>query len=327
MSLCDYATPQKGIVKKDLTISVLVILAVVGICYAIAAMRPDLPLTPSQPFATKTGKPTKTGKVIMRINGEPVTEGEFLAFARSAPAEQRDMLIGSPEGRRLLANEIVKLKMLEQEADRLGVANDPEVRTQVEMTNGQIVAAKALEKLVKDKVDAYVRAEFEKEKANTFTLRHIVIAYAGGQLPSRDGSTRPVEQAMQKANAIATRLRGGADFATTARTQSDDQQSAMNGGSLGTTRREMLPPEIATVVGNLKSGEVSEPVRTPYGIHLFRVDQPTLEDLRPALLRNAQQKAVEETIAGLQKQAKVDLDPKYFPGEPGAKTAPPRPKS
>ena len=301
--------------KKDLTISVLVILAVIGICYALGAMRPDLPIQPTHPFTTKTGKPTKTGNVVMRVNGEAITEKEFMAFAQSAPPEQREYLVGSPEGRRLLANELVKLKSLEQEAIKQGIGDDPDVRSQVEMTHAQIIAAKALEKLVKEKVDMYVRAEYEKEKNNTFTLRHIVVAYAGGQLPPRNGNAPSVEQATQKVQAIAARLRGGADFAATARAESDDQQSAVNGGSLGATRREMLPAEIASVVGTLQAGQISEPVRTPYGGHLFRKDASTLEDLRPSLLRNAQQKAVEETVNGLQKAAKVDLDPKFFPPE------------
>lgn len=306
--------------KRDLTIALLAILLIAAVTFALDRVRPDLPLTPSQPFAGKThaaSAPAKSGKVVMHVNGQPVTQSEFDAFAASVPAEQRAFLSSSPQGKRMLANEIAKLKLLEQEAERLGVASDPEVKTQIDMTNAQIVAMRALEKLVKPKVEAYVRAEFEKEKRDTIELRHIVVAYAGGQLPGRDGGTRSLEQAMQKASAIASRLRGGgADFATLARAESDDQQSAVNGGSLGTTRREMLPPEIASTIANMKAGQISDPVRTAYGVHIFRVDPPSLEELRPALLRNAQQRAMEETLAELQKTAKVDLDPAFFPQPP-----------
>ncbi len=313
--------------KKDLGIALIAILAVVGVSFALGAMRPDYPLTPSKPVSAKAGKAAKvpkekTGKIVMHVNGEPVTEGEFNAFAQSAPAQQRAFLAGSPEGRRLLANEIVKLKALEQEAARLGVANEPDVRGQLEMTNAQIIASRALEKIVGPKVDQYVNAEYQKEKANTIALRHIVIAYTGGQIPAQDGSARSAEQAIRKAAGIVARLRGGADFGATARAESDDQQTAMNGGSLGATRREGLPPELATAVGKLPAGQVSDPVRTPYGVHIFRVDQPTLEEMRPALMREAQQRAVTETLAQLQQKAKVELDPAFFPparqGGPGA---------
>ena len=311
--------------KVDLLIAFIAILVVAGLTLGLGELIPDRPLTPSHPFSLEKGgtkAKAKAGKVVMHVNGEPITEGEFNAFAQSAPAQQRAFLSGSAEGRRLLANEIVKLKALEQEAARLGVENDPDVRGQIEMTNAQIVASRALEKLVSDKVNQYVNAEFQKEKASTIVLRHIVIAYAGGQLPPRDGSAPGAEEAFRKATALTARLRGGADFAATARAESDDQQSAMNGGSLGATRREMLPAEIASIVGNLKPGQISDPVRTPYGMHIFRLDEPSLEEMRPALMRGAQQRAVAETLTQLQEKAKVDLDPTFFPP-----AAPARPKS
>jgi peptidylprolyl isomerase len=318
---------RKDAVKKDLGIALIAILAVAAIAFGLDRMRPDLPLTPTQPFAEKAtavAHAPKEGKVVMRVNGQPVTEAEFNAFLNTIPEEQRAMIASNPQGKRLLANEIAKLKMLEQEAERLGVKTDPEVRTQIEMTDSQIIAMRALEKIVKPKVDQIVQSEYEKEKNSTIELRHIVVAYAGGQLPSRDGSARPLDQAMQKAKAIVAKLRGGgADFGAMARAESDDQQSAANGGSLGATRREMLPPEIASTIANLKSGQVSDPVKTSYGVHIFRVDAPSLDALRPTLQRRAQQQAMEETMGSLQKKAKVDLDPTFFPPAPAQPRAMP----
>lgn len=306
--------------KKDFFIAVIAILLTVVACFALAGIRPDFPLSPSQPF---TGKPAssaakKTGKVVMHVNGEPVTEAEFNAYAEDAPAEQRMFLISSAEGRRVLANEIVKLKMLELEARRLGIANDPAVRTQMEKMQSQLFAGRALEALVKEKVDARILAEYEKQKTSAIALKHIVFAYAGGQLPPRGGTAPTEQQAMQKAGEVAAKLRAGADFAALARTESDDQQSAQNGGSLGATRRESLPPEIASVVGNLQPGQNSAPVRTAYGVHIFRVDVPSIDDLRPALTRQVQETAVRETLEGLQQSAKVDLDPAFFQTGPTA---------
>src|SRR6185436_13493792 len=314
--------------KKDLPIALLAILLVAAVTFALDRTFPDKPLTPSHPFEARAAgagpAAVKEGKVVMRVNGEPVTEAEVNAFAQSVPEEQRAFLSSNPQGKRMLANEIVKLKMLEQEARRLGVSGEPEVQTQLEMTSAQIMASRALEKIVKPKLEAYVRAEFEKERKDSINLRHIVVAYSGGQIPARDGSARPPAQAEQKARAIASRLRGGgADFAELARAESDDQQTAMNGGSLGAVNRAMLPPEIATVIAKLQPGQISDPVRTPLGYHIFRTDAPSLEEMRPALMRRAQQQVVMETIEALQKQAKVDFDPGFFPPAPQS-PAPPR---
>jgi len=303
-------------VKKDIVIAAIAIVVVAAVAYGIAAVRPDVPLTPSQPFAAPLASKTKaakTGPVVMRVNGEAVTQAEFFAFAEGAPEQNRDFLVTTPEGRKLLADEVVKLKTLEQEAERLGIANEADVQVQLAMTRAQIVAGRALQKLVKDSVEARVRAEYEKEKNNTITLRHVVVAYAGGQIPARGGGQPlPPSAAMQKAAALVARLRGGAEFADVARRESDDAESGRNGGSLGATRREMLPPEIAAVVNKLQPGQVSDPVQTPFGVHIFRVDQPTLDDLRPALTRRAQEAAAEETLTRLTKSAKVEKDPKFF---------------
>lgn len=305
--------------KKDLTLALIAILIIAAATFAIARVRPDLPLTPSQPYAEKAvGKTAapKTGKVIMHVNGEAITEDEFNSFVNAIPDEQRAGVMANPEGKRLVANEIAKLKLLEQEASRLGVADDPEIRRQLDMSNAQVLAVRALQKLVQPKVDQMVREEFEQEKKDAIELSQIAVAYTGGQYPVRDGSQRPPELAMQKANAIVARLKAGQDFGQLARAESDDPQSAAKGGSLGAIRREMLPPEIAAALAAIKPGQISNPVRTPLGIHVFRYQQPTLESMRPALQQRAQQRAMQETMESLQKQAKIEYDPSFFPPAP-----------
>lgn len=305
--------------KKDLTIALIAILIIVAATFAIARVRPDLPLTPSQPYAekaiAKTNAP-KTGKVVMHVNGEVVTEDEFNAFVNAIPDEQRAGVMGNPQGKRLVANEIAKLKLLEQEAARLGVADDPEIRRQLDMSNAQVLAVRALQKLVQPKVEQMVREEFEQEKKDAIELWQIAVAYTGGQYPVRDGSQRSPEVAYQKAAAIGAAVRHGSDFGELARKESDDPQSAANGGSLGAIRREMLPPEIASALAAIKPGQISNPVRTPLGVHIFRYQQPTLESMRPALQQRAQQRAMQETMESLQKQAKIEYEPSFFPPAP-----------
>jgi peptidyl-prolyl cis-trans isomerase C len=311
--------------KRDLTIALIAVGTVLVACYAVAAITPDFPLSPSEPYAP-AGTKAKGGKIVMHVNGEPITENEFVAFAENAPQEQRPMLLSTGEGRRLLANELVKLKALEQEAQRLGVANEPEVRTQLAMVRAQIMAGRALERLVKNKVEENVKKAYEQERANTISLRHVLVAYQGGQIPPREGNAGTADEAMNKARQIAARIRGGAEFGAVARETSDDQQTAANGGSLGATRREMLPPDVAAAVSKLQPGQVSDPVRTQFGVHVFRIDAPSLDDLRPALTRQAQQQAVEDTVAKLQKEAKVQYDDKYFAPSPGRGPAPQLPR-
>ena len=80
----------------------------------------------------------------MHVNGEPVTESEFEAFRAQAP-EQTQQFYMTPEGQRMLAQEIVKFKALEQEGRRLGVEGRiPRRSTRIEMARSNIIAGYAL---------------------------------------------------------------------------------------------------------------------------------------------------------------------------------------
>lgn len=314
--------------KKDLVVALVAVLIVAAATWALAGVRPDLPNRPSEPFVAAAQGPSKKvvqpgDKVVMHVNGEPITESEFNSFAMSAPAESRGFY-ATKEGRRMLADELVKLKALEHEGRRLGIANDPAVAAQVSSVEAQIVAGRTLEKLVKERLEQRLEAEYAKEKGSARTLRHILVAYQGGAIPPKSGQPLPPDQAMAKANALAQRLRSGADFGQVAQQESDDQQTAERGGSLGAFEPDRLPPNIGAVVNTLQPRQISPPVRTEYGIHIFMVDSPTLEEIRPMLTERVQREVLEETVSRLQKAAKVELNREFFPDPPPAPAGAPK---
>jgi parvulin-like peptidyl-prolyl isomerase len=309
-------------VRKDIVIAVVAVLIIAAVTFGLAKMRPDLPATPSSPVAAKGDAEAakKSGKVVMRVNGDPVTQGEFEAFMGAVPEQQRAMFAGAA-GKRELANELVRMKTLEQEAKRLGVDKDPDLTTQLALLTTQVTATHALQKLVEQRSEKQVQALYEKEKGSSLSLRHIVVAYEGGMIPPKNQGTPPsADVAMRKAAALVERLRGGADFAATARAESDDQESGARGGSLGPLRADVLPPEVSGVVTKLKPGQISDPVKTQFGVHVFSVGQPTLEDMRPMLQQRVQQQIAQEEVKRLQQAAKVDLDPQFFPPAPAVPT-------
>lgn len=305
--------------RKDIIVAVIAVVGVLVVSFGLAKVRPDLPPTPSQPFGAEKGDETpakKSGKVIMHVNGEAITEAEFNAFLAAVPEQQRTFY-ALPQGRRELANELVRMKALEQEARRLGITKDPDLQMQLELLRTQITATRALQKISEQRAEKELQAAYEREKKNALTLRHIVFAYQGGMIPTRNQSPSPSEaDATKKAQGVVARLRGGADFAATARGISDDPESATRGGSLGPMQPQMLPPNIAAVVSKLKPGQVSDPVKTEFGVHIFNVAEPTLEELKPALMQQVQNQIAQEEVNRLQKAAKVELDPQFFPQVP-----------
>ena len=76
-----------------------------------------------------------------------------------------------------------------------------------------------------------------------------------------------------RAKEIEERLQNGDNFADLAREISEDPGSASNGGDLGCFKAGTLVPEFEEVAFELKQGERSGPVLSPYGYHIIQLDE------------------------------------------------------
>lgn len=80
-----------------------------------------------------------------------------------------------------------------------------------------------------------------------------------------------IGEAEAKARALRERIEQGADFAALAKAHSDDPGSVAKGGDLGWVTPGQTVPEFERALSGLKPGEVSQPVRTPFGVHLIQL--------------------------------------------------------
>jgi peptidyl-prolyl cis-trans isomerase SurA len=92
------------------------------------------------------------------------------------------------------------------------------------------------------------------------------------------------DEAKHKLEALKERLDHGADFAELARLYSNDL-SAANGGDLGWLYQGDTVPEFERAMDALKIGEVSQPIRTPFGWHLIQVLGRRTQDASPERMR------------------------------------------
>src|SRR5208337_2498454 len=107
----------------------------------------------------------------------------------------------------------------------------------------------------------------------------------------------------EKARDVLNQIKGGADFAELAKKYSDDT-TASNGGELGWVVRKQTVPEFENTAFSMKPGQVSDLVRTVYGIHIIK-----LEDKQTAHLQSFDE--VKGTIlAELEKQRVADAQEK-----------------
>lgn len=297
-----------------------------------AARQAAAPASAGAPASPKGGSstPTDPSKVVLSIGDEKITAGDVEAMISDLSPQQRNVLRAA--GKRLLADEIVKMKLLAQEAKKRGLENSPKVKRQLELVRDQILASELAGEVQRKHYDA------NKDKFSRIQARHILIRMAGSRAPLRPGQKELTDQeAKAKAEDLKKQISGGADFAALARKESDDSVSGAQGGDLGDFGRGQMVPEFDKAAFSLKPGEVSDPVKTQFGYHLIQVqDVLGFESVQRDVAGQTDEQ-MKQLIGDLKKNAKIEVDEGYFgppapassaagaPGGPGAPSAPGQP--
>jgi parvulin-like peptidyl-prolyl isomerase len=124
-------------------------------------------------------------------------------------------------------------------------------------------------------------------------------------------------KAQAKLDAVVKAVKSG-DFATVAKSQSDDASSAQRGGELGFLAESQIQPEIRSTLSSLSKGATSDPVRMNDGWHVVKVlevKEPytaTLDEVKGSLaneLRNQRAQVLGKSyLAKLLQQNPVTLN-------------------
>jgi peptidyl-prolyl cis-trans isomerase SurA len=123
------------------------------------------------------------------------------------------------------------------------------------------------------------------------------------------------DQAKQRLNLLRQRIvSGGEDFGTLARQNSQDA-SAPQGGDLGWLSPGETVPPFEQAMNALQTGEVSEPIQSPFGWHLIQVLERRQKDVademqrlqaRRILFERRAEPAFEDWLDQLRDQAYID---------------------
>ena len=125
------------------------------------------------------------------------------------------------------------------------------------------------------------------------------------------------DEAQKRLLALKARITEGDDFATLARSHSDDKGSAIKGGSLDWVNPGDLVKPFEEAMSKLAINEISNPVQTQFGWHLIQVldreNKDNSEEYRKNLVRDAirKRKIEEETelwLRRLRDEAYVEIN-------------------
>jgi len=284
------------------------------------------------------------------VNGEIITTSDL----QSAAARARLGLLtlapdGSPSRRPIseqeVLGELIDQKLQLQLARKRGITVEPdEIEKAVEdvkQKNG-LTTDEALQKALKEEhssLDQYknglkdqililklvnrevrsgvilsdrdIRAYYEEhpERFRTppqYHLHQIFISLA-----KSDPST--FDQTVQNA---ADQLKNGAEFQALVK-QYSEGSGPNSDGDLGNLKADQMLPEVRQAIERLKPGEVSEPIKTAVGAHIFRLDEilppkvRPIEEVRPEiqelLYQERSAEIYEKWLKDLRASAQVDV--------------------
>jgi len=144
--------------------------------------------------------------------------------------------------------------------------------------------------ITEEQIQAQYAAELNTLQAQTERRASHILLQAGDELG----------EALAQAQELKNRIDNGESFEDLAAEFSIDGGSAQFGGDVGYTTGETFAEEFEAALSQLELNEVSDPVRTQFGVHLIKLTEitenegPSLEESRERIERELQDQAVED---------------------------------
>ncbi|HYL87410.1 MAG TPA: peptidylprolyl isomerase [Burkholderiales bacterium] len=273
------------------------ILAAVFMALPFLAAAQDAAKPAAKPAAKAAHKGGASGPVA-RVNGVAVPQSrmEFMMEqqrSRGAPDTQQT--------RSMMREELINREVVTQEAQKAGLAKNPEVQAQMDVARQEILVGAYLRDWVKKHPvsDAEIQQEYDRARAQTgdkeYRARHILV-------DNED-----------QAKAIIADLKKGAKFDELAKKNSKDAGSKERGGDLDWNVPSAFDKQFSDAMVKLDKGQYTEaPVQTRFGYHVIQLDDvrpvrfPGLAEVKPRIQQQIQQHKVDELVRGLRAKAKVE---------------------
>jgi parvulin-like peptidyl-prolyl isomerase len=263
--------------------------------------------------------------VVLTVGDEKITAADLDHLIDMIPEQVRNQ--ARTTGRRQFGDNVVRLKIMAQEARRRKLEDSQAFKDQLAFQGENLLAQMLYQNILASaKVDeATSQAYYDEHKSDYVQVkaRHILIRFKGSPVPLRAGEKELTdEEALAKAQEIRKKLADGADFDALAKAESDDVGSGANGGDLGTFGHGRMVPAFEKVAFSMPVGQISDPVKSQFGYHIIKVEtrqDKTYAEVRSDIEKKLQPEMAKKEVEALRAATPVVMDPAYF----GPATPPP----
>ncbi|MEM7482990.1 MAG: peptidylprolyl isomerase [Acidobacteriota bacterium] len=264
---------------------------------------------------------------VVAITGHAAAEDEAPALAHfRAAVTARELASwrqhGMPEGGAAVREEeavrqLLLVRSLAQEAERLGLDREPAHRIDLARAEGQI-ALQALRRHVDEAIrigDAEVAAKVEEIQGTRGLPRRVRLRNLFKRFP-QNASAAEKAALRRRMDELRRQVLAGADFAALAEAESDSR-TRLRGGLIGNVRAGDLRPEVDRIAMALEAGEVSAVLSGPEGLTLLYCEsvleavERSADDLRQIARRSLRQQASRRDWAAMEEHLLAAAAPRW----------------
>lgn len=238
---------------------------------------------------------------VIELNDEKISNEEVLETWESLfpNGDAPDFASFDDKVKQNVLRGLISEKLIYEQAQKANYDEKAVVKQRIETMKRQVV----MQEYMEDKAEALVteeklKAAYDAKRdsiadSEEIKARHILVADE------------------EEAKKIRKQIVDGKDFAALAKEQSTDKGSGMRGGDLGYFTEDKMVPEFASAAFKLEKGDISEPVKSPFGWHIIKVEDrravtmPTFEDAKEALRAELAEDAMQNYIEGLLNDADI----------------------
>jgi peptidyl-prolyl cis-trans isomerase C len=234
------------------------------------------------------------------VNGKPVPKARFDAMMTQILKQGQQAR--TPDLEAKVKEELVLREIFVQEAEKKGIAQTADYKTQMEFARQSILIQGLFADFQAKNKDseAELRAEYDQIKAQNgdkeYRARHILV------------------EKEDEAKAIIAQLKAGAKFEDLAKKNSKDPGSAENGGDLDWAAPGNYVPEFSEAMTKLEKGKYTEvPVKSQFGYHIIKLEDtratqfPPYEEVKAQLQQRNTQAKLAKYREDLRTKAKTDF--------------------
>ena len=241
------------------------------------------------------GEMAATGKTLVTVNGNPITQGMVDIMIQQMPDRMRQQMEATGQIGQL-QEQLVIGELLYREALKQNLHQDTEIQSTIALATRSALAQALLDKVVAERTtDAAVKGYYDDHK----------VQFARPQVKASHILVK--EEALIKE--ISEKLGAGEDFAALAKAHSMDPGSKDDGGSLGWFKKSDMVGPFAEAAFAGEKGAVTEPVETRFGWHIIKVedtrDEIPLEEVRDQIEQAMSQDLLQTYIDEVKGSAQI----------------------